>query len=379
MVYLIAIIAALFAAYFNNRMTDTIRKSVLTGICIYVILILGLRYEVGVDTLSYMRSYHNIPSLEHFFSASTFERSRFEPGFLFVCSLCKTFSDDFWLLQIVMATITNGCIFFFLYKNSKNVFIGVSLYFLMRWLYFSTEIMRESAAIGIFLLNFQNLQKKNWIKYYLFSIFSILFHYSAIIIWFFPFVKILNNKTIFYVSCITFLLVTPLVERLNELLQIAAVYGRIDQYTTGIDDLNLNWRIGELIRSAFPAIATLAGYQILKIHSKFDNFVKLQIIFCMGAFAIPLIFSRFTNYTSAFVIVAASDLIISLKSHNRLKALFICFIILTQANYYRVYYKAWIPYHSVFYPEKSVDRHIMYRDVFLQWMNPHKKHKKTNS
>lgn len=379
MVYLIAFICTLIAAYFNNRMTPTQRKCILIVICAYVVLILGFRFEVGVDTLSYMHAYNKIPTIEHFFSTSTFERSRFEPGFLFICSLCKTFSNDFWPLQIVMAAITNVCIFIFLYQNCKNVFVGVLLYFIMRWLYFSTEIMRESAAIGIFLLNFRNLQKRRWLKYYLFSILSILFHYSAIIIWFFPFVKILNNKIIFYVSCIVFLLITPLVEQLNELLQIAAVYGRIDQYTTGTNDLNMNWRIGELIRSAIPAMVTLMGYHFIKERSKFDNYIKLQIIFCMGAFAIPLIFSRFTNYTSLFVIAAASDLINLLKLHNRLKIIFVCLIILSQANYYRVYYKIWIPYHSVFYPEKSVDRHIMYRDVFLQWMNPHKKHKKLNS
>lgn len=368
MVYIIAVIVALIAAILNDKMSSKLRNSILIALCVYVILIFGFRYKVGVDTIGYMKSYNKVPTLDSFFTVKTFVVNRFEPGYLLVCSICKTITKDFWLLQLVISAIANGCIFIFLHRYCKNAFIGVFLYFIFACLYFSTEIMRESAAIGIFLLNYKNLQEKKWLNYYLFSILSVLFHYSAAIIWFFPLARLLKSNIIFYIMCVVFIGITPLVERLNELLQIAAIYGRIDQYASGADDLNMNWRLAELLRSAFPAIATLIGYRIIKKECEFRHLILLQILFCMGAFAIPLIFSRFSNYTIMFVTAAAANLISSNSLKTGMKVAFIAFLLLTQINYYRVNYDRWFPYVSIFYPEDLAYRQNIYRHDFLPWL-----------
>lgn len=368
MVYLIAVTVAFIAAFLNDRMTPALRKSVLITLCVYIVLILGFRYKVGVDTISYMNSYRHIPPIEHFFSANTFERTRFEPGYLFICSLCKTFTNEFWPVQIIMAAITNGCVFIFLNRYCRNVFIGILFYFLFLWLYYSTEIMRESAAIGIFLLNYKNLEEKKWLKYYLFTIPSLLFHYSAIFIWFIPLARFLKPNWFFYVSCIIFIGITPLVERLNELLQIAAITGRIEQYTNGAQDLNLNWRLSELIKSALPAIATLIAYHMAKLKSQFRYLILLQVILCIGAFAVPLIFSRFANYTKIFIVVAAANVILVPTLRHWAKLLFISIMILSQAHYYYTFRAIWWPYESIFYPQTSVERNKIYQDQFLQWL-----------
>lgn len=368
MVYLIAFIAALTAAFLNDRLTPKLRNSILIIIFIYIVIILGFRYKVGIDTISYMNSYRNIPTLDKLFSENIFTINRYEPGFNIVCSICRTITTEFWLLQLVMAAITNGCIFLFLHRYCKNVFIGVLLYFIFSFLYFSTEILRESAAVGIFLINYKNLQEKKWINYYMLSLLSIAFHYSAIIIWFFPFAKFLKPNLFFCVLCVIFIAITPLVERLNEFLHIASIYNRIDLYASGANDLNMNWRIGEMIRTAFPTIATIIGYNIIKKKCEFNDMLLLQILFCMGAFAIPLIFSRFSNYTSLFIVAAASNLISSNSLNKGLKILFISFILLTQVNYYYVNYNRWIPYVSIFYPEDLPYRTDLYRHGFLPWL-----------
>lgn len=368
-VYLIALIATLLAALLNSRMTPALRKSVLIVILIYLILIMGFRYKVGIDTISYMHSQIKIPTLDHFFSAKTFTSTRFEPGFLFVCSLVKTFTPEFWPIQMIMASIINGCIFYFLYQHCKShVFIGVAFYLVFQFLYFNCEVMRESAAVGIFLLNFKNFQEKKWLNYYLLSIPSLMFHYSAAIIWFFPFIKLLKSNVLFIVMCVAFIGITPLVEKLNDILQIAAIAGRIDQYASEAEDLNLNWRLGELIRTVIPALAIMIGCRIAKTEVTYSNFLKVQIIFCMGAFAIPLIFSRFINYTTLIVTVAAVDLLSVKSFKNYLKILFVCVLLLSQINFYRINYMRWIPYVSVFYPEDLPLRNQIYRHTFLPWL-----------
>lgn len=367
MVYIIAFIAALIAAFLDKRMTPTLRKSILIIICVYVILIFGFRYKVGVDTISYMYGFRKIPTIDHLFSVREQTVSRYEPGFLLICSICKTITKEFWLVQIVMASITNGCVFLFLYRYCKNVFIGVLFYFVFLCPYFTTEIMRESAAIGIFLLNFRNLEKGRWIRYYLFSILSIMFHYSAVVIWFFPLARILRPNILFYALCLIFLGITPLVERLNEILHIAAIYNRIDMYTSGADDLNFNWRLAELAKSAFPAIATMIGYYVARKKPEFRYMILLQILLCMGAFAIPLIFSRFANYTRMFVIIAAANLIMVPTLKRWVTIAFVSFMLLTQVQYYYTFYKIWVPYSSIFYPQENPDRMVIYRSQFMQW------------
>lgn len=366
-VYLIALTAALLAAILNNRMTPVLRKSVLSIICLYIILLMGFRYKVGIDTISYMRAFTHIPSLENI-TLKAFTETRYEPAFFIICSLCKSFSREFWPLQIIMAALTNGCIFYFLYKYCRNVFTGVIFYFIFSFLYFSAEVMRESAAVGIFLLNYKNLQEKRWLRYYLFSIVSILFHYSAIVILFFPLARILNSRIIFFTLCVVFIGITPLVEKLNDLLQIAAISGRIGLYTSSADDLNFNWRIAELVRSAFPAIATLVVYNIAKEKCEFKIMLLVQILFCMGAFAIPLIFSRFSNYTAIFVVAAAAN-VLSLDSLKQwIKISFVAFILLTQINHYYINHQRWFPYVSIFQPEDLPIRASLYRTTFLPWL-----------
>lgn len=358
---------ALIGAFLNDKMSPSIRKGVLSILCIYIILIIGFRYKVGVDTISYMLSYKNIPPLDSI-TEKSFTATRFEPGFLLICSLCKSFTNDFWPVQMIMAAITNGCIFVFLHRYCKNVFIGLLLYFAFQFLYFSTEIMREGASLSIFLLNYKNLQEKKWVNYYLISILSVLFHYSAVIIWFFPFAKILKLNSYYCVICACVIGITPLVESLNNILHIASIYNRIELYTNAADELNINWRIAELIRTAFPAIATIIGYRIIKSKIEFSEMLLLQILLCMGAFAIPLIFSRFTNYTTMFVTVAAANLISSKSLQTRLKILFISFLILTQANNFYNNYNRWFPYVSIFYKEDLPIRQKIYRHFFMPWL-----------
>ncbi len=368
MVYLIAVICALAGAYINNRLSPKGRKLLLTLLCTYIILIIGFRYKVGVDTISYMKAYRYIPPLEDFSFPKTLFSTRYEPAFVVICGICKSFTNQFWPVQLIVATITSTCIFIFLYRYCKNVFIGVLFYFLLQGLYFSTEVLRESAAVGIFLLNFKNLQEKRWLNYYLLSLLSILFHYSAIIIWFLPLARILKPNILFLILCVCFLSVTPLVEKLNNLLQIAALSGRITMYVNAAQDLNFNWRLGELIHAAFPAIIVLTVCKLLNLKNEFQYLILLQILLCMGAFAIPLIFSRFTNYTTMFVTVSLANLLTLPRIKTWLKALIISGVLLTQTYYYYSMADRWFPYVSIFYPEEIPLRNQLYRHFFLPWL-----------
>lgn len=368
MVYLIAVIAAIAGAYINNRLSPDGKKFILGLLCVYVILVIGFRYKVGVDTISYMKAYRFIPPLADFSFPKTLFSTRYEPAFVLISGICKSFTNEFWPVQMILAIITTIGVFVFLYRYCENAFVGVLFYFLLQCLYFSTEVLRESAAVGIFLLNYKNLQERRWLAYYLLSIISIAFHYSAIIIWFLPFARILKPNILFLVLCICFISITPLVEKLNNILQIAAISGRITMYVDSAQALNLNWRLGELIHAAFPAMIVLGVSRLLKLKSDFQYLILLQLLLCMGAFAIPLIFSRFTNYTTMFVTVVLANLITLPQVKTWLKAVIISSVLLTQTYYYYNMADRWFPYVSIFYPEDIPLRNQLYRHFFLPWL-----------
>jgi len=226
------------------------------------------------------------------------------------------------------------------------------------------EILREGMAIAIFLVNYKNYKEQRWLIYYLVSLLSISLHYSAIIIWFFPFAKLLKPNLFFFILCFLFILISPLVEQLNEYMTIAAISGRIDQYTDA-DTFNLNWKILELVRTALPAIALVYIYRKYKIEYNEEPMLLLQILFCMGAFAIPLIFSRFANYTCMFVVVALSNILSSEKVKNLLKIILVCFILLTQAYTFYTRLSRWIPYISILDPRQVREREQIWKRDFI--------------
>lgn len=366
MVYLVAFILAAAGIVINKRMTPTPRKIYLGIICTYVVIIIGLRYRVGVDTISYMASFKHIRDLNHIFDSDIFSY-RYEPGYLLLNSLVKTFTKEFWVMQMVVAAIVNGCIFIFLYRYCRNVFVGVIIFLFMQWLYFSTEIMRESIAISIFLLNYRNFEKNDWVKYYLVSLIYIPFHYSAVVTWLFPLAKMLKPNLTFIIFCIIALAITPVIEYLSGIIPFLSVVTRLEQYVTNAAGLNLNWKLAELMRTGMPAIAVLIAFRMAGIKCGQEKMLLLQILFCMGAFAIPIIFSRFTNYTTMFVTVGVANFLCDKEAARRLRIGLMCFIILTQGFYYYSMYPRWFPYVSIFNPHQIHEREQIWKHDFITW------------
>ena len=352
-IFLFSFIA--ICAYCNRYMSKSFRLLCYCGIFIYIVLLFGLRYRVGIDTFNYMSSYSNLPNWSDF-SDIDWSQSRFEPGYMLICMICRSFTSEFWLAQLVMAGITNICMALFLYRYCSNPFVGTMAYFVLAMLYFSTEIMRESAAIGIFLLNWKNLYYGKIRKYYFLCLLSISFHFSAIITLFFPLVHFLRINALYISICVGCIFIAPIFDTLNQLLTIPSIANRIDAYLLQAEGVNLNFRLFFLIYLAIPAVSViLLSYKKSK-ETIMTKFVLLHILLCCGVFAVPIIFSRFANYSLPFVIVSIANLLsqINLKIYTRV-ALFI-FMISSQCLYYKDMFYSWVPYVSVLNPIKVMER-----------------------
>ncbi|MDE6410117.1 MAG: EpsG family protein [Muribaculaceae bacterium] len=365
MEYLGPVILTLIGIFFKSRIKSEAPVKVWMGvILVYVILIMGLRYRVGTDTFIYMDQFEKIPPLDELSSKKGFEMI-YEPLYFFINSLCKSFTRDFWPVQMVMATITNTCIFIFLYRSCKNVFVGIFLYLIFQWLFFGTEVMRESAAVGIFLVGYKYFEEKKWLVYAAYCAVAITIHYSAILTLFFPFVRNLKVNWWFIGICVGMLFITPLVEQLNKLMLLGAVTSKISYYVKDSVNLNMNFRIMEFIRNGIASLFILGIYRYSKLDCKFRMPLLLQVVFSCGAFALPIIFSRFSDYTVMFLNVAIANYVCTRSIGVRMRIFAFIFVLMTQAYYYYTLYEdRCFPYVSIFNPEKVPVREELFRKIW---------------
>lgn len=86
----------------------------------------------------------------------------------------------------------------------------------------------------------------------------------------------------------------------------------------------------------------------------------------IGAFSIPIIFSRLSNYTLPFVIIYVANLISLLSEYKCkfIKFTLIVFLFMSQLFYYKDMFYAWYPYVSIFDKNIVFEREILHAKFF---------------
>lgn len=369
MEYIVLLIYALVISinYHKNRNWKRYFPSYVL-IYIYCIILFGLRYRVGIDTLNYMYGYDDLPALLEL-NLENFTESTSAPGWVMLVAICKQITPSFYLIQLVVSLIFNSCLFVTLKKYSNNPFLTFVIFMFMNGLYFNTEILKESIAVGVFLLNFNNLLEKKWRKYYTLVLFSIFFHYSAIILLFFPLLGRLKFNLYFVISCIMLVLMDVFLMRIvSSYIPIEALSDRYEQY--GSLELNLNWILFAFLKSAFIALCMLLVSKIRKIHlGDFEFVLCLSVLFAVGSIHFPIIFQRFNNYTCIFIAIVFTDFLFIKKISKIVKlALFVSyFVIYTYSYYEHGRYRIWYPYHSIFDEKKDKGREDLWYEMFPKY------------
>ena len=90
MEYLIPVILSLIGISLNSRLnSETPKKVLLAVILLTMVIIMGLRFRVGTDTIMYMDKFEKFPTLDTLFSRRSYELE-FEPIYTFLCICLKT-------------------------------------------------------------------------------------------------------------------------------------------------------------------------------------------------------------------------------------------------------------------------------------------------
>lgn len=304
-------------------------------------LILGMRYDVGVDYLNYLEYFN--ASYQYGF----IELERLEIGFLYLIKVLNYINAHFSFLFIFSALIT----LVFLYKGIKplNKFLPylIFYYFTCGLIFHSNNIIRHMIAFSILIYALEFIKEKQFVRYVIAIALAAAFHKSILI--FLPFYFILNrdifkNLIFQYISLIVFaFLGTQIFELLLNYFSGLFTYLGYTHYLENADQYirinNLNSRTGfGLLNFGVLIINLVIVYYSVEIKKTYkdSNIVLYYNLFIIGQLLFSLvvgnlIFERLVYhfYFFRFIIYAiATYYFLHYKPINIIKILIACSMIL---------------------------------------------------
>ena len=107
MIYFVLFVFFIGLSYHYDYLGKRTNKFVFYSISlITLILLTGLRYRIGLDTIRYEGHHDEIPTLWGL-TASKFQESDREPLYLILSAVAKTISSEFWALQMLQSILVN--------------------------------------------------------------------------------------------------------------------------------------------------------------------------------------------------------------------------------------------------------------------------------
>lgn len=329
MIYLAVFILLIIFTYRYDYCCKTKWKAAsFFAVLLLFILIAGLRYRIGTDSVRYETYFEKINPVFSL-SESDFQNTRYAPLYIFLTSLVKTFTSDFMIFQFLHAGIVVGVVGWFIRKNTEKVFFALLLFFIFLYLTLLTEVLRESLAVCVFLLSWRYYCRRNWLVWYGMSVIAILFHTSAVMMLVLPVCCVPGFRNIFVFGlrtipvCVVLILVVYAIQRMFfqyiQLLAIseniserAEVYSKTDLAGTTVNMVGV---LGQIVRYiAYPVIALY----FLKKDNNFKSpnpgvkFSDIEMMVMVSIFIsivsiMITIFSRYQNYFFIFAILLISD------------------------------------------------------------------------
>ncbi len=374
LVYLVAFLVTLIPVIrFDLMRIDGDRKVWAYCELAMLILIAGLRYRVGGDTLIYISSFEEYPTIDEL-AYFDFAEAKYNPLWYIYNSVFKTFGDSFTFFQIVQAIIVNVCFFrFFRRYSPMGFFTCVFVYYVGYYCYFNMEVLRETLCICIFLEALPFMEKKKFLPYFLLCFVAILIHTGSAIMLLFP-LALLWKRDRFWMSliCIAGAFVLLQVVNIIDILLGIAFEGATAKSVAIYLDAearNINGVIIAMLKTV-PFLIVFWLRRHLQIEN--DRLLGALLIFMFlfqVASSLIFVLARLSNYIFPLGIVFLVNTFylnfdkLTKQTYSKIflsAALFIYFFNLTYYYYTkqdawkdsRLYY-VFVPYHSIFDPQED--------------------------
>lgn len=164
------------------------------SVAIVLVFFAGFRHVgVGADDYNYVQQFMITPGLNSWFSSSYVYRyldSYMEPGFVFLNSILRYFTDDYRFLFLTVASISIFITAYCYRKLSPYPLFSFLIYFVHAYLYRDMNQIRAGLAVSMGLFLIFSMHDRKILKTIIIILSACLFHMSAIIYFLF----VLFNK-----------------------------------------------------------------------------------------------------------------------------------------------------------------------------------------
>lgn len=170
-------------------------KYFLLTLAVFLALFSGIRYEsVGWDTENYYR-------IIGYAIDSNFNRYPTEPGLFILAVLSSYIINSVNFVLFVVALLINGIIIYFIYDMRDRINISGSIFmYLLTSFILTLSGIRQWLAVSLILLSTKFLIENSKLTFYVLVFIAFLFHNSAIVALFFPFIKYIADNNIFNIE-----------------------------------------------------------------------------------------------------------------------------------------------------------------------------------
>lgn len=150
-----------------------------------VFLVSALRYQVGIDYMSYSWIFDAV---------RRGEKIHAEMGFRWLNELILMFTNKNQWIFIVTSVITLALIFYGIFKHSASPAISIFLLVTMGYLFSSFNILRQYVAVAIIFASLRLIKENRFIPFVALVVIAMLFHKTAIVMLPFYFLTRLRLK-----------------------------------------------------------------------------------------------------------------------------------------------------------------------------------------
>jgi len=382
MYLLVFIFLLLLSVFFDFLQVKGPKKFFYYLSMIILILIAGLRWKVGGDSITYQSRFETlIYPIDQFFNIRFLEIG-WEPGYILINSIAKSIVSEFWFFQLIHASFVNIIIFRFFKRYTPYYFTAVLFYSFFYYFYFNMEILREIIPVCIFAgFMYPAMEKKEYKKYYIINIILLLFHNSSVILLLIPFLSKLrlNRKGIgiLIISGFAIMSVFTFFPTLGSFIAITETmstkFSAYSRYSLSINGMIYNF----LIFALFP-------YCLVYLNKRYFKVVPFESLIFPYFFIISIYipysgFGRLINYFGLFMVVFLVNtlyLAMNVRRFDKARFLVISMLVIGPILYKYQFYSAdtskyykdtikgnlWYPYSSVFEKTEYQFRQIIFQE-----------------
>lgn len=327
-------IYGIFLLPFKNKTLD---KLFILLVTTQLIFFNGFRHSsVGNDTPRYVQKFYNVILST---SYSDLKLLGDEIGYSVTQKLFSLFSTNFNLWLLAVSVFLYLLLGIFLYKHSERIFISYLLFIGLGFYEFSFSGIRQIISIILILITFKYIVNKQLIRFLVFILLAISFHYSAIVflpMYFLAHIRVRSYHLIILVS--TYILMYSFRNPIGKFLSVLYKDERV------LDRYEISNSIGGL--AIFILIIIIVGYIVynpIKYADKKNTVLSnIMIIsfFIQSLSSFSYLFTRLNMFYLIFIILYIPMIIdnfnkVPLKN-NRIVALIFKTSILVVITYHYI-------------------------------------------